>query len=68
MIKKLPPAAAVVGLALLPPYLALAQEAAKAGLACVFNVSEGFEGELDAAQQRGHADGWRFHGLPWLQD
>ena len=45
-----------------------AQEAAKAGLACVFNVSEGFEGELDAAQQRGHADGWRFHGLPWLQD
>ena len=45
-----------------------AVEAAKAGLACVFNVSEGFEGELDAAQQRGHADGWRFHGLPWLQD
>ena len=45
-----------------------AQEAAKAGLACVFNVSEGFEGELDVAQQRGHADGWRFHGLPWLQD
>ena len=45
-----------------------AQEAAKAGLACVFNVSEGFEGELDAAQQRGHADGWRFHGLPWVQD
>lgn len=45
-----------------------AQEAAKAGLACVFSVSEGFEGELDAARQRGHGDGWRFHGLPWVQD
>ena len=68
MIKKILPVAAVLALALLLPNLAFAQEAAKAGLACVFNVSEGFEGELDAAQQRGHADGWRFHGLPWLQD
>ena len=32
------------------------------------NVLEGFEGELDAAQQRGGQDGWRFHGLPWVQD
>jgi hypothetical protein len=31
-------------------------------------VREGFEGELDASQQRGKADGWRFHGLPWMQD
>jgi len=31
-------------------------------------VLVGFEGELDAQQQRGHGDGWRFHGLPWLQD
>lgn len=45
-----------------------AQEAAKAGLANVFNISEGFEGELDEAQHRGLADGWRFHGLPWQQD
>ena len=45
-----------------------AQEAARAGLANVFNVSEGFEGELDAAQHRGGGDGWRFHGLPWVQD
>ncbi|MRW90425.1 rhodanese-like domain-containing protein [Duganella sp. FT80W] len=45
-----------------------AEAAAKAGLLHVFNVLEGFEGELDAHQQRGHADGWRFHGLPWLQD
>ena len=45
-----------------------AQEAAKAGLAHVFNISEGFEGELDEAQHRGRTDGWRVHGLPWQQD
>lgn len=45
-----------------------AEAAAKAGFSQVFNVLEGFEGELDAQQQRGHADGWRFHGLPWTQD
>lgn len=45
-----------------------AEAAAKAGFEHVFNVREGFEGELDARQQRGTADGWRFHGLPWVQD
>jgi rhodanese-related sulfurtransferase len=45
-----------------------AEAAAKAGFSNVFNVLEGFEGELDAQQQRGHADGWRFHALPWTQD
>lgn len=45
-----------------------AQEAAKAGLANVLNVGEGFEGDLDDAQQRGRFNGWRFHGLPWIQD
>ncbi|MBV7419770.1 rhodanese-like domain-containing protein [Comamonas sp. CMM03] len=45
-----------------------AQEAAKAGLPHVFNVSEGFEGDHDAQQQRGHFNGWRFYGLPWVQD
>lgn len=45
-----------------------AEAAAKAGFTHVFNVLEGFEGELDAQQQRGHGDGWRFHGLPWEQD
>lgn len=48
---------------------ALAAEAAtKAGFQAVFNVREGFEGELDASGQRGHQNGWRFHGLPWVQD
>jgi rhodanese-related sulfurtransferase len=45
-----------------------AEAAAKAGLTNVFNVLEGFEGEIDALQQRGKDDGWRFHGLPWVQD
>ena len=44
-----------------------AEAAAKAGFAQAFNVSEGFEGELDERQQRGHSGGWRFHGLPWKQ-
>jgi rhodanese-related sulfurtransferase len=48
---------------------ALAAEAAtKAGFTCIFNVLEGFEGEIDEQQQRGKSDGWRFHGLPWAQD
>ena len=42
--------------------------ARKAGFTQISNVREGFEGELDARQQRGHGDGWRFHGLPWTQD
>ena len=45
-----------------------AEAAAKAGFANVFNVLEGFEGEIDGRQHRGGSDGWRFHGLPWVQD
>ena len=48
---------------------ALAAEAAtKAGFTSVFNVLEGFEGELNEVLRRGTADGWRFRGLPWVQD
>lgn len=48
---------------------ALAAEAAsKAGAPFIFNVLEGFEGELDDNHQRGRLDGWRQHGLPWVQD
>lgn len=48
---------------------ALAAEAAtKAGFSNAFNVLEGFEGQLDAQQRRGTQDGWRFLGLPWVQD
>ena len=45
-----------------------AEAAAKAGFTSVFNVLEGFEGELDAQQRRGTTDGWRFRELPWVQD
>lgn len=48
---------------------ALAAEAAtKAGFTNVFNIAQGFEGDLDDQQQRGHSGGWRWHALPWLQD
>ena len=45
-----------------------AEAAAKAGFTHVFNVLEGFEGEIDAQQHRGGGDGWRYRGLPWVQD
>jgi rhodanese-related sulfurtransferase len=45
-----------------------AEAAAKAGLTLVFNVLEGFEGEINAQGHRGTEDGWRFHQLPWVQD
>lgn len=45
-----------------------AEAAAKAGFKNVFNVLEGFEGDLDEAQRRGANNGWRFRGLPWVQD
>ena len=45
-----------------------AEAAAKAGFTHVFNVLEGFEGEIDADQHRGGSDGWRYRGLPWVQD
>ncbi len=42
--------------------------AREAGYAHAFNVLEGFEGQRNHAQQRGFIDGWRRHGLPWIQD
>ncbi|MBE0547687.1 MAG: rhodanese-like domain-containing protein [Rubrivivax sp.] len=45
-----------------------AEAAARAGFTQVFNILEGFEGDHDGALQRGHFNGWRFHGLPWTQD
>lgn len=38
------------------------------GIKRVYNVLEGFEGQIDQRRQRGHIDGWRYHGLPWVQD
>lgn len=48
---------------------ALAAEAAtKAGFTRVFNVLEGFEGELNADGQRRNSGGWVVRSLPWQQD
>ncbi len=48
---------------------ALAVEAAlKAGFTQIANIAEGFEGDIDALGHRGLSNGWRFHGLPWVQD
>lgn len=46
---------------------AAASAAATAGFKQVFNVLEGFEGDLDTQQQRGDS-GWRHWDLPWVQD
>lgn len=45
-----------------------AEAATAAGFRHAFNVTEGFEGEIDAQRQRGRLDGWRWRGLPWAQD
>lgn len=45
-----------------------AEAAAKAGFSHVFNIQEGFEGDLDEHNQRGHLNGWRTHKLPWTQE
>ncbi|MCU7800922.1 MAG: rhodanese-like domain-containing protein [gamma proteobacterium symbiont of Lucinoma myriamae] len=37
------------------------------GLCNVFNVDEGFEGELNDQHQRSTIGGWRYHNLPWEQ-
>lgn len=37
------------------------------GFAEIYNIDEGFEGELDEQHQRSTVGGWRFRGLPWEQ-
>lgn len=39
----------------------------KEGLSHVYNVIEGFEGELDENHHRSTIGGWRYEGLPWEQ-
>lgn len=48
--------------------VAAAEAATLAGFKYVFNIYEGFEGDLDQQQQRGLRNGWRYRGLPWVQD
>ena len=46
---------------------AAAQAMAAAGYARCRNIADGFEGPLDAGQQRGRVAGWKAAGLPWRQ-
>ena len=39
----------------------------KEGFHDVYNISDGFEGELDDNHHRSTLGGWRFEGLPWEQ-
>lgn len=39
----------------------------EAGVKDVYNVAEGFEGQLDDTHHRSALGGWRYHGLPWEQ-
>ncbi|HGG58716.1 MAG TPA: rhodanese-like domain-containing protein [Gammaproteobacteria bacterium] len=39
----------------------------KAGLKNVYNIADGFEGELDDQHHRSTLAGWRHDGLPWEQ-
>jgi rhodanese-related sulfurtransferase len=37
------------------------------GVGNVYNIADGFEGELDDQHHRSTLAGWRFEGLPWEQ-
>lgn len=39
----------------------------QAGFNTCYNVSEGFEGDLDGERHRGRRNGWKASGLPWIQ-
>jgi rhodanese-related sulfurtransferase len=39
----------------------------EAGFGPCYNISDGFEGDLDDAKQRGKMNGWKVAGLPWVQ-
>jgi rhodanese-related sulfurtransferase len=45
-----------------------AEAAARIGFTNAYNVTEGFEGELDEHSRRGSLGGWRLRGLKWVQD
>lgn len=46
---------------------AAAELLAGLGYGAAFNISDGFEGPLDATRHRGGAAGWKASGLPWAQ-
>ena len=47
--------------------LAAARAAQAVGFQHVYNVADGFEGQLDRDHHRGSNSGWKSDGLPWRQ-
>ena len=47
---------------------AAANVAFNAGFENIYNIEQGFEGDLDEDNHRGAFNGWRFHQLPWRQE
>jgi rhodanese-related sulfurtransferase len=47
---------------------AAANIAFNAGFNHVYNIDQGFEGDLNESRHRGTFNGWRFHHLPWIQE
>ncbi len=47
--------------------LAALEELARHGFTKLYNIADGFEGELDENGHRGTINGWRAAQLPWRQ-
>ncbi|MFY7958847.1 MAG: rhodanese-like domain-containing protein [Elsteraceae bacterium] len=47
--------------------LAAARLMTARGFKHCFNITGGFEGDVDAKKHRGNVAGWKFAGLPWTQ-
>jgi rhodanese-related sulfurtransferase len=47
--------------------LAAAKAMVAQGYTRCFNLSTGFEGDLDGERHRGQENGWKHDGLPWMQ-
>lgn len=47
---------------------AAATAAAAAGFEHIYNIEQGFEGDLDESLHRGAFNGWKYYQLPWQQD
>lgn len=47
--------------------LAAARLMTARGFKHCFNITGGFEGDVDANKHRGNVAGWKFAGLPWTQ-
>ena len=47
--------------------IAAARALTQEGFAGCYNVVGGFEGDPDDSGHRGHRNGWKFDGLPWVQ-